>query len=111
MSGINPEGNNMKVIPVHRDQLLTVGDLEKFKYELIDKIKDLLQDESGQTKRKWLRSSEVRKMLGISPGTLQNLRVNGTLPFSKIGGIVFYQLGDLHNLLEGSLKTNKTSRG
>jgi len=32
----------------------------------------------------------VRKLLGVSNGTLQTLRVNGSLPFSKIGGLYFY---------------------
>jgi hypothetical protein len=39
----------------------------------------------GQSKQ-WLKSVDVRKMLNISPGTLQNLRINGTLRYTKIGG-------------------------
>jgi hypothetical protein len=39
----------------------------------------------------WLKSSEVRKLLKISSGTLQNLRINGTLNFYKIGGILYYK--------------------
>lgn len=45
-------------------------------------------------------------MLKISPGTLQNLRVNGTLRFTKIGGIIYYSYEDIELLLEG---TNKAS--
>jgi len=55
--------------------------------------------ESGD--KQWLRSAEVRKLLGISPGTLQNLRVNGSLPFRKIGGTMYYKLSDIHRLMEG----------
>ncbi|HZK92963.1 MAG TPA: helix-turn-helix domain-containing protein [Prolixibacteraceae bacterium] len=42
----------------------------------------------------------MRKLLGISPGTLQNLRVNGQLPFSKIGGVLFYDFEDVRKMLE-----------
>jgi hypothetical protein len=38
-------------------------------------------------------------MLGISSGTLQNLRVNRTLSYTKIGGIVFYRYDDIARLL------------
>lgn len=84
-----------------RDQLLTKGDLEDFKTEFFNEIKSLLTAPHSVTKT-WLRSSEVRKLLGISPGTLQNLRVNGSLPFSKIGGIVYYKQEDLTKLLEAN---------
>jgi isocitrate dehydrogenase kinase/phosphatase len=36
----------------------------------------------------------------VSPGTLQNLRVNGTLPFTKIGGVIFYDYDDIQRMLE-----------
>ncbi len=86
-----------------RDHLLTKGDLEDFKAEFFNEIKNLLTTPSGVSKT-WLRSPEVRKLLGISTGTLQNLRVNGSLPFSKIGGIVYYKQEDLTRLLESNHK-------
>ena len=46
---------------------------------------------------------KLEKMLNISPGTLQNLRVNGTITYTKIGGILYYSSSDLEKLLE----TNK----
>lgn len=85
---------------MNRDQLLTIGDLEDFRKALFDEIKNLLKETSGQQTKKWLRSSEVRKMLGVSPGTLQNLRINRMLTFSKVGGIVFYRYDDIVSLLE-----------
>ncbi|PZR30385.1 MAG: DNA-binding protein [Azospira oryzae] len=67
-----------------------VGDLKNFRTELIQKISDLLKNLVGYQAKKWLKSSEVRKLLGISTGTLQNLKVNGTLSHSKIGGTAFH---------------------
>jgi hypothetical protein len=45
-------------------------------------------------------------MLNISSGTLQNMRVNGVIPFSKIGRIYFYSLSDILNVLETSKEQN-----
>ena len=39
-----------------------------------------------------LKSKDVRDMLGISAGTLQTLRINGTLAWSKIGGTYYLQV-------------------
>lgn len=85
---------------IFREQLLTIGDLENFKTELLQEITNLLKEKRDPSVKQWLRSSEVRKMLGVSPGTLQNLRINRKLSFSKIGGIVFYKHDDVIRLLE-----------
>jgi predicted site-specific integrase-resolvase len=52
-------------------------------------------------KRQWLKSKEVRDILGISASTLQNLRVNGILSFARIGGTMFYKSEDIMKLLNG----------
>ena len=82
-------------------ELITKEDLKQFKSELLTEIKAILQPEQGQSK-KWLKSIEVRKMLNISPGTLQNLRINGTLSYSKMGSIMYYKLEDINKILEGN---------
>lgn len=56
---------------------------------------------SGQEPKEWLKSYEVRKLLGISAGTLQNLRLNGTLPYTKIGGLMYYRYEEIRKLMEG----------
>lgn len=84
----------------YRNQLLTIGDLENFKTDLLERITELLKGAGTQTAKEWLRSSEVRKLLGISHGTLQNLRINGTLSYTKIGGILYYKQEDIVKLLE-----------
>jgi hypothetical protein len=48
-------------------------------------------------------------MLGISPGTLQNMRVNGTLPFTKMGGILFYDSAEIQKILESNKQKDRFS--
>jgi len=86
--------------PMSRDQLLTAGDLFDFKLQLLFEIKTLLKEQSGQPNKQWLKSREVRKLLGISPGTLQNLRVRKILPFTRVGGIIYHDAADIQAMLE-----------
>jgi len=79
--------------------ILTIEDLQDFKKELLQELKTLFPDNQSGNRKKWLKSTEVRKMLSISPGTLQNLRINGTLPYSKIGGVIYYDHDEIQNIL------------
>lgn len=79
--------------------ILTTDDLREFKMELLDDIKNLLTKESKGKLKRYLKSSEVMDMLQVSPGTLQNLRINGTLPYTKIGGIIYYDAEEIQDIL------------
>jgi hypothetical protein len=83
-------------------QLLTKTDLEDFKKDLMQEIKALIKPDRVQSKQ-WLKSRDVRQLLNISPGTLQNMRVNGTLSYTKIGSILYYRHADIIKLLETNL--------
>jgi hypothetical protein len=86
--------------PVFANQLTTVEDLTNFKTELLSEIKLLLSAVSTQPVKRWMKSFEVKELLHISTGTLHNLRTNGTLPFTKIGGVVFYDMVAVERILE-----------
>ena len=79
--------------------VITKEDLQQFKVELLEAIETLLQGNTPEPKL-WLRSSEVKEMLNISSGTLQNLRINGTLSYSKIGGMLYYNYKDIQKLMK-----------
>jgi hypothetical protein len=84
--------------------LVTKDDLEQFKKELLEEMRrfQMYPLKRGEEQRTWVKSYEVRKMLGISTGTLQNLRINGTLPYSKTGGLMYYHYEDIQKLMDGS---------
>ena len=91
-------------------EILTTEDLQHFKAELFRELQQLFQSGNNQQPRKWVKSYEVREMLGISPGTLQNMRVNGTIAYTKIGGLVFYDYDDIINLMEGDKRAAKPQK-
>ncbi|MBC7640885.1 MAG: helix-turn-helix domain-containing protein [Flavobacterium sp.] len=80
-------------------EILTKQDLNDFRTLLLDDIREIFQSKTEQTKQ-WLKSSEVRKLLNISSGTLQTLRINKTLCYTKIGGIIYYPYKDIEKLLD-----------
>lgn len=80
--------------------IITTDDLREFKMELLDDIKNLLSQQPSGTIKKYLKSSEVMDLLQVSPGTLQNLRINGTLPYTKVGGIIYYDAEDIQNVMD-----------
>jgi hypothetical protein len=83
-----------------RPQMITTDDLIEFKSDLIDEIKKLLRQTGIQPVKQVLKSPDVRKLLHISRGTLQNMRINGTLPFTKIGNVIYYEYDDIQKMLK-----------
>lgn len=88
-------------------QIITTEDLREFKEELIEDIKAIINHKSGFAPKKWLKSPEVRDLLSISPGTLQNLRINGTLPYTKVGGVIYYDYDEIQKIMQQKRIHNK----
>ncbi len=48
----------------------------------------------------WLDIQETCQLLKISKRTLQSYRDNGVLPFSQIGGKIYFRAGDIEDHLK-----------
>jgi hypothetical protein len=81
-------------------EIITKEDLLQFEERLTITIKSLLSGKSD-TPPKWLKSYQVKNLLKISPNTLHKLRMDGTLKFTKIGGILYYSYEDILKILDG----------
>ena len=90
-----PETDNIELL---QHQIVTKRDLLNFGNLLLNEIKNSKTTETPT--KQWLKSAEVREILKISPGTLQNLRINGTLKYKRIGGIIYYNYEDTVKMLE-----------
>ena len=91
-------------------EIITKEDLQEFGKNLLNQIRGLL----GQTieePRKWLKTYQVKNLLKISDNTLQTLRDNGTIPFTKIGGILYYNFDDINKVLSGEVKPKRIKVG
>ena len=80
-------------------EVITKEDLQQFRMQLIDDLKQLLTPHEAKMVKPWLKNAEVRKLLNISSNTMQRLRIAGKLRSSKVGGIHYYRYEDIEKLL------------
>lgn len=83
------------------NELLTKQDLADFEERMNERFQQALAH-SGASKKRWLRSKEVAKMLGISMSSLQNFRINGTLPYAKLDGTIFYDYDEIMAVMKAN---------
>ena len=91
-----------------RHKLVTLEDLDEFKSEITILIRKLLSGQAEKKHKKWLKSTEARKLIGVSPGKLQSIRESGLLPFTRIGGNIYYDEDDLYNLFNDNKNCKKS---
>jgi hypothetical protein len=93
---------------------VTKEDLQQFGMLLIGTIRKLIegsrQAETGEVATEWLKARVVRKMLDISPGSLQNLRITGKVRFKKVLGSYYYNREDLMQLFNDENKPDASTR-
>lgn len=68
--------------------------------DLTDKQLDILYDRAFL--EDWIDGQVVMQKLHISPRTLQTLRSNGTIPYTKIGHKIWYLKRDLERVLRNN---------
>ena len=94
---------------IFANQLITVDDLLQFKKQLLEELLTALKSQINVVPKKWMKSHEVRRLLKISPGTLQTLKSSGIIPYTKMGGVHFYEYNDIEKILQSG-KININSR-
>jgi hypothetical protein len=65
---------------------------------------------SGIAPQKWIDNEQACLRLSVSKRTLQSLRDNGILPFTKMGAKVFYKPDDIERMLLLGYKSNKNTK-
>jgi hypothetical protein len=98
-------------IRIYGDQLLTKQYLDDFKDDLLTAIGDMLNAGASKVSKQWLKSGEVKKLMNISSGTLQTMRSSGVLPYTKIGGLIYYNAQDIHKMLDGKKRPSPVKEG
>lgn len=89
--------------------IITLGDPDSFQAGSVGRNQKLLSQRQAAPAQRWLKSHQVRRLLTISPGTLQHLRVNGALPYTKIGGRPLLRCGGYRKNVTGGKTKYETS--
>ena len=58
-------------------------------------------------KETWIDGQDVMQTMHISKRTLQSLRDNGTLNYSRVNGKFYYKVADIEKLLESNYSQSK----
>jgi Helix-turn-helix domain len=85
-------------------EIVTKEDLQAFRVQLVNEIRQILQATQPKAEKQWLKNSDVKKLLNISSNTIQRLRISGKLKSSKIGGVHYYRYEDIELLLESGFE-------
>jgi len=89
------------------NESVTKGDLNEFGLQLINKIHIIMQDKQSKKEElqpEWLKSKAVKKIMDMSPGSIQNLRITGKVRYKKILGSYYYNKSDLQKLFDDAHK-------
>ena len=90
-----PMGKLLRKCPVIQSELLRQGEisLDDLSDEELDRLVEhtFLED--------WIDNQDVMQLLHISSRTLQTLRSNGTLPYSRINNKIYYRRQDIQQIL------------
>jgi hypothetical protein len=78
--------------------LVTKEDLLRVKQEIIEEIKELLKGETNDPA--FIKSKDVKKILGCSDSKLESLRKNGKLQTVKLQGTLYFKREDVDKLFE-----------
>ncbi len=80
-------------------EVITKDDLQSFRMQLLNDIRQLLIPQEAKFINPWLKNNEVKKLLGISSNTIQRLRIAGKLRSTKVGGVHYYRYEEIERLL------------
>jgi hypothetical protein len=81
-------------------EIVTKEDLQAFRLQLVSELRQLFATSDAKPQKQWLKNCDVRKLLNVSSNTVQRLRVSGKLKSTKLGGVHYYRIEDIEQLLE-----------
>jgi len=89
--------------------VITLDDLQKLKAELLSEIRKLMSERQAAQAHKWIKTRDLRKLMPISKGKLQVLRMKGILPFTRIDGAIYYDIEDVEKMLKENMNSRRKS--
>ena len=80
--------------------VISKQDLDSFKDEIIQELSKYCGRADQGEESTWLRTRDVCRILNLSTSTLQNLRNNNKIPFTRLEGSILYKRADIESFLE-----------
>ncbi len=67
-----------------------------------DELREYVKQSSNPMNETWIDNADASRILKISGRSLQNYRDKGILPFSTIGGKIYYKASDIEAVLQSN---------
>lgn len=83
-------------------EIVTKAELSELRTEILEKLEQIARHTCATSPevKPYLRSAEVKRLLGISHGKLQQMRDRGQIKFTRVDGTLFYRASDIDALLK-----------
>lgn len=72
-----------------------------------DELREYVKQNSNPMIEKWIDNADASRILNISGRSLQNYRDKRILPFSTIGGKIYYKASDIEAVLNLNYSNRK----
>ena len=79
--------------------VLTAEELDHRLQKVVEDITNTI-GKNDNIESRWIRSKQVKELLGISDSKLQTMRVNRSLTYSQTDGTYFYDRDSILRILE-----------
>ncbi|WP_348800106.1 DNA-binding protein [Flavobacterium adhaerens] len=90
------------------NEIVTKEDLRQFGLQLLDNVRIIIREINFERKDsihpEWIKTKSVRKLLDISAGSVQTLRITQKVRFRKVLGSYYYNREDLEKLFKDEQK-------
>ena len=73
----------------------------------LEKVSEKLNENKIAAELQILDNADLKQLFNISDKTLINWRNTGLIPYSKIGGSIYYNLSDVKQLIQDTKITKK----
>lgn len=90
----------LKRIPSAMNRPITHRDLERLKNEILIALEQKINAIESRKENRWLRTNDMIKEYGFSISSLTAKRKEGSIPYSKFEGVLFYDRKRIDQLLE-----------
>ena len=83
-------------------QIVTLEEFREFEGKVLSTLEEIKSsvNNDGSTKKRWIRSTEVKALLDISHGKLQQMRDSGQIKFTRIGRVIFYDIREIEKMMK-----------
>lgn len=89
----------MKTIKIISFEKRTFEEIAAKLNRFVQRVESLCREHGGKETGEWMNNHEIYRRLRISPRTLQTLRDNGTLAFTKIRNRTYYRPDDVEHVI------------